>query len=74
MGSNKLNLAILISGRGSNMQALIEACEDEFFPARVGVVFSNNPEAEGLKIAKNKGIKTEILNHKNFPVCIGWKH
>lgn len=63
---NKVKVAILISGRGSNMQKLIEACEDPNFPAEIIVVGSNNQNALGLEYAKSKSIKTFILDHKNF--------
>lgn len=62
----KLNLAILISGRGSNMQALISACEDQDFPARVAVVVSNRPDAAGLEIAAVKNIPVAIVDHKTY--------
>jgi len=63
---NKIKVAILISGRGSNMQKLIEACEDPDFPAEIIVVGSNNQNALGLEYAKLKSIKTFVLDHKNF--------
>ena len=63
---NKVKVAILISGRGSNMQKLIEACEDPNFPAEIIVVGSNNQNALGLEYAKSKSIKTFVLDHKNF--------
>ena len=63
---NKVKVAILISGRGSNMQKLIEACEDPNFPAEIIVVGSNNFNALGLEYAKSKSIKTFVLDHKNF--------
>lgn len=62
----KVKVAILISGRGSNMQALIKACEDKNFPAEVVLVLSNKIDAEGLKFAESKGIKTAIVNHQDF--------
>ena len=62
----KVKVAILISGRGSNMQKLIEACEDQNFPAEIVVVGSNNQNALGLEYAKSKSIKTFVLDHKNF--------
>lgn len=61
-----LNLAILISGRGSNMQALINACRNPDFPARVAVVISNRPDAAGLSTAREAGIATEIVDHMAF--------
>lgn len=48
------------------MQALVRACEDSSFPAEVVLVLSNKSEAEGLKFAAEKGIKTAVVNHKNF--------
>lgn len=64
--SNKTKIAILISGRGSNMQALVEACRNVDFPAQVAVVLSNKSDAKGLDFAKEQGIKTAIVEHKNF--------
>ena len=63
---NKVKVAILISGRGSNMQKLIDACENSDFPAEIVIVGSNNHNALGLEYAKSKSIKTFILDHKNF--------
>jgi phosphoribosylglycinamide formyltransferase 1 len=63
---NKTPIAILISGRGSNMLSLIEACEKPDFPARVAVVISNKPDAGGLAIAAQHGVKTIALNHKEY--------
>ena len=62
----KIRLAVLISGRGSNMEALINACADPDYPAIVAVVISNRPDAAGLEKAKAAGIATEIVDHKNF--------
>ena len=62
----KIKVAILISGRGSNMQKLIEACENPNFPAEIMVVGSNNSKALGLEYAKSKSIKTFVIEHKNF--------
>ena len=56
-----LKLGILISGRGSNMQALINACARDDFPAEVSCVISNNPNANGLLIAQKSNIKTFVL-------------
>ncbi len=67
MGVSKINLAILISGRGSNMEALIRACAAPDFPARVAVVVSNRPDAAGLAWAAEAGIATETVDHKQFP-------
>jgi len=61
-----LDVAILISGQGSNLQALITACAEPDFPARIVVVISNNPEAYGLEHAKNAGLPTAVINHRDF--------
>ena len=63
---SKKKVAILISGRGSNMEALIKACQDATFPASIELVISNKKEAYGLKIAQSYGIHTQSLNRKNF--------
>lgn len=62
----RLKLAIFISGRGSNMDSLIAACEQPDFPAEVSLVLSNRPDAGGLKKAQAKNIPTEIIDHKNY--------
>lgn len=59
-------IAVLISGRGSNMKALIEASEAADFPAEIALVASNNPAAPGLDAAKDAGIDTVAINHKDF--------
>ncbi|WP_119269130.1 phosphoribosylglycinamide formyltransferase [Taklimakanibacter deserti] len=57
---------ILISGRGSNMQALIRAAQDPHYPAEIAVVISNRPNAQGLDFAKAQGIRTEVIDHKAY--------
>ena len=59
-------VAILISGRGSNMVALIEAARDERYPAEIVVVVSNDPAAKGLQRAAEAGIKTAVVDHRSF--------
>ena len=59
-------VAILISGRGSNMAALIGAAKDKAYPAEIAVVISSDPAAEGLKRAAADGIRTAAVDHKNF--------
>lgn len=59
-------IAILISGRGSNMQALVEACRATDSPAQVALVLSNRPDAAGLEFARSKGIATAAVDHKAF--------
>lgn len=61
-----MKLAVLISGRGSNLQALIDACADEDFPAEIALVLSNKADAFGLERAQKAGIPTGVLNHKDF--------
>jgi phosphoribosylglycinamide formyltransferase-1 len=62
----KARIAVLISGRGSNLQALIDACADPDYPAEISLVISNRPKAQGLERAGNAGITREIVNHKDF--------
>ncbi len=64
--NKKIKIAILISGRGSNMKAIIEACEDQNFPAKVVLVLSNKDNAEGLEFAKTKQIPTAVIKHQDF--------
>ncbi|MBU6339636.1 MAG: phosphoribosylglycinamide formyltransferase [Rickettsiales bacterium] len=64
--TKKVKVAILISGRGSNMQSLVRASEAPNFPAQVVLVLSNKSDALGLEFAKSKGIKTAFINHKDF--------
>ncbi len=64
--TRKIKVAILISGRGSNMQAIVKACEDRNFPAEIVLVLSNKSDAEGLKFAESKNIKTAFVNHREF--------
>jgi phosphoribosylglycinamide formyltransferase-1 len=61
-----LNLAILISGRGSNMKAILDAVKKQKIPIRPTVVISNKPTARGLKIARKLGVQTEIVESKGF--------
>lgn len=59
-------VAILISGRGSNMAALIKAAKAENFPAEIAIVISNKSDAEGLEKAKAAGISTLVIASKSF--------
>ena len=63
----KLKVGILISGRGSNMAALIEAAKAADYPAEIACVVSNVADAPGLKIAESAGIATAVVPHKEFP-------
>lgn len=59
-------LAILISGRGSNLQAFIDACANGELTARISVVISNNPDAAGLQLAAAAGLPALCVNHRDF--------
>jgi phosphoribosylglycinamide formyltransferase-1 len=59
-------VAILISGRGSNMVALIEAAKAPDFPAEIALVLSNKADAGGLACAGESGVATEVVEHKPF--------
>ncbi len=63
---NKLKVGVLISGRGSNMEALAEACRSDDHPAEVSVVVSNRPDAAGLERAASFGVATEVVDHTAF--------
>jgi phosphoribosylglycinamide formyltransferase-1 len=60
------NIVILISGRGSNMQAIVRACAAEGWDARIAAVLSNRADAPGLVIAHEQGIATVVIDHKAF--------
>ena len=62
-----LRTAILISGRGSNMMALVDSARAPGFPAKIVVVISNRPDAAGLDFARVNGIEAVTLDHKAFP-------
>jgi phosphoribosylglycinamide formyltransferase 1 len=68
----KTRVAILISGRGSNMAALIEAARDPAYPAAIVQVLSNRPEAAGLAVAAAAGIPTRAIDHTAFPDRAGF--
>ena len=59
-------IVILISGRGSNMEAIVEACAREGWNARVAAVISNRPEAAGLAFAAARGIVTQAVDHRAY--------
>jgi phosphoribosylglycinamide formyltransferase-1 len=62
----KLKVGVLISGRGSNLQALIDASAEKDFPAEIVLVISNVPEVHGLERAAKAHIPTQIIPHKNY--------
>ena len=59
-------IVILISGGGSNMQAIVRACAAEGWNAKVEAVISNRPDAGGLGIAREHGVRAVVLDHKGF--------
>jgi phosphoribosylglycinamide formyltransferase 1 len=64
---SRRRVAILISGRGSNMVSLIEAARMPDFPAEIALVLSNRPDAAGLERATEAGIPTCVIDHKAHP-------
>lgn len=65
-GDARGRLAILISGRGSNMMAFIEAIRDGELPAEIALVLSNRPDAAGLARAREAGLDTACIDHRDF--------
>ncbi len=61
------NIVILISGRGSNMEAIVRAAQDEQWPASIAAVISNSPDAAGLQFAAQRGIATAVVANKAYP-------
>jgi phosphoribosylglycinamide formyltransferase-1 len=60
-------IVILISGRGSNMQAMLKVAADQQWPAQIAAVISNQPTAAGLDVARAAGIPTQAINHREYP-------
>ena len=63
----KLKIGVLISGRGTNLQAIIDACKDPSYPVEISCVISNNDDVIGLERARDAGIDSHIINHREFP-------
>lgn len=61
-------IVILISGRGSNMRAIVQRCQEQGWPAQVVAVIANRPGAAGLAFAAERGIKTAVVDHQAFAV------
>jgi phosphoribosylglycinamide formyltransferase-1 len=59
-------IAVLVSGSGSNLQAIIDAAERGDIPCRIGLVLSNKADAYGLERARKHGIPTEVVDHRAF--------
>ena len=64
--TKNINLGVLISGGGTNLQALINACSDPHFPASISLVISNRDDAEGLERARKADIKSLVIKHTAF--------
>jgi phosphoribosylglycinamide formyltransferase-1 len=64
--SGRTKLGVLVSGSGSNLQALLDACARPDFPAEVAVVVSNVPTAFALERARKAGVRAVVLDHKTF--------
>lgn len=62
----KLRTAVLISGRGSNLQALADAAQAADYPAEIATVISNRPDAPGLKLADSRGLPTRVIAHRAY--------
>lgn len=62
--TDRVPVAVMISGRGSNMAALIDACQAPGFPAEIVLVLSNRAEAKGLETAAAAGIATEVIDYR----------
>jgi len=67
MSGDGRTLGVLISGRGTNLQAIIDAIQEGMLDARLGVVVSNKPRAAGLERAHKAGVATAVIDHKAFP-------
>ena len=63
---SRVPVVVLISGRGSNMQTIVQATRDPSFPAQVTGVISNRPDAGGLRWAKEEGVPASCVDHKAF--------
>ena len=59
-------IAVMISGRGSNLQSLVNAAKDDDFPGEIALVISNKPNVGGLEIAAKHGIAHHVVSHKDF--------
>ncbi|HEY3634112.1 MAG TPA: phosphoribosylglycinamide formyltransferase [Caldimonas sp.] len=66
------NIVILVSGRGSNMEAIVRACADEGWDGRVAAVLSNRADAAGLAFARARGIAAEVVEHRAFATRDGF--
>ena len=71
--TQRTKIGVLISGRGSNLQALIEAAAQPDYPAEIALVIANVPEAAGLERAEAAGIPTQVIDHRLFASRVGFE-
>lgn len=64
--TKRMRLGVLASGGGTNLQAIIDRCQDRDFPAEIAVVIANNPDAGALERARRAGIPARCINHRDF--------
>ncbi len=64
---SKCRLGVLVSGNGSNLQAILDACQEDSYPAEVRIVVSNQPKAFALQRAQKRGIPTVVVPHRDYP-------
>ena len=64
--SGRTRIGVLISGRGSNLGALMAASDDPAFPAEVALVLSDRPEASGLGLARARGVSARVVDRRSF--------
>jgi phosphoribosylglycinamide formyltransferase 1 len=64
--AGRTRVGVLISGRGSNLKALLDACAAADFPAKIVTVVSNRPDAGGVEHARAAGVASEVVDHKAF--------
>jgi len=62
-----LRLVVLVSGRGSNLEAIVQGCREGSVPAMVAAVISNKPDAAALEFARQAGIAVEVVDHRDYP-------
>lgn len=73
-GPKRLRTAVLISGRGSNMMALVKAAQAQDYPADIALVIANKPQAGGLRRAQDAGIPTLAIDHTDFATREAFEH
>lgn len=73
-GPKRLRTAVLISGRGSNMMALVKAAQAQDYPADIALVIANKPKAGGLRRAQDAGIPTLAIDHTDFATREAFEH